>query len=191
MNKEIAIIDPNVLTCLGLKQVLTDVIPNTTIRVFSSFIDLMDDTPYMYAHFFVALRIYFEHPQFFREHQNKTILLVGGDDIPTISGMAMLNICQDEKTLIKDILQLRDKGHDDTKTPNKYTNSLGLSSREIEVCILLAKGLTNKEVADKLNISLTTVISHRKNIMDKLSGTSLADIIIYAVMNGLVDIGEI
>jgi DNA-binding NarL/FixJ family response regulator len=60
-----------------------------------------------------------------------------------------------------------------------------LSQREAEVAILLCQGCINKEVADKLNISLTTVITHRKNIMDKLGARSLADVIIYCVMNGL------
>lgn len=193
MDYEIAIIEPNVLTSLGLKKVLADIIPMATIRSFSSFIDFMDDTPYVYAHYFVSSRIYFEHPQFFREQQKKSILLIESDDIPALSGMTMLNICQEEKTLVKDILNLRERGHrgEVTVRTRKGENSIGLSVREIEVCILLAKGFTNKEIADQLNISLTTVISHRKNIMDKLSGTSLADIIIYAVMNGLVDISEI
>ena len=48
----------------------------------------------------------------------------------------------------------------------------------------------NKEIADKLHISLTTVITHRKNIMTKLNAHSLSDVIIYAVMNGHIDLGE-
>jgi len=54
----------------------------------------------------------------------------------------------------------------------------------------LAKGFINKEIADKLHISLTTVITHRKNIMTKLNAHSLSDVIIYAVMNGHIDLGE-
>jgi len=194
MDQEIAIIEPNVLTCLGLKKVLADIIPAATIRSFSSFIEFMDDTPFMYAHYFVSSRIYFEHSQFFREQQKKSILLVGSDDVPAPTGMFVLNICQDEKSLVKDILSLRERGHRGdvvAAKSRKEENSLGLSHREIEVSILVAKGYTNKEIADQLNISLTTVISHRKNIMVKLSATSVADIIIFAVMNGLVDIGEI
>jgi DNA-binding NarL/FixJ family response regulator len=68
---------------------------------------------------------------------------------------------------------------------------LPLSSREIEVAILLAKGFINKEIADRLNISITTVITHRKNIMEKLHARSLADIIVFVVMNGLVEVGEL
>ena len=46
---EIAIVDPNTLTCLGLKNILEDIIPMATIRVFHSFGELTDDTPDMYA----------------------------------------------------------------------------------------------------------------------------------------------
>ena len=66
-----------------------------------------------------------------------------------------------------------------------------LSPREAEVTVLLTKGLINKEIADRLNISITTVITHRKNIMEKLRARSLADIIVYAVMNGYVNLGEL
>ena len=66
-----------------------------------------------------------------------------------------------------------------------------LSPREAEVVVLLAKGFINKEIADRLNISVTTVITHRRNIMEKLHARSLADVIIYAVMNGFVEVGDI
>jgi DNA-binding NarL/FixJ family response regulator len=67
------------------------------------------------------------------------------------------------------------------------TDSL-LSAREVEVALLLCQGCINKEVADKLNISITTVITHRKNIMEKLGARSLADVIIYCVMNGIYNV---
>ena len=66
-----------------------------------------------------------------------------------------------------------------------------LSPREIEVLVLITKGLINKEIADKLNISLTTVISHRKNITEKLGIKSVAGLTIYAVMHGYVEADRI
>ena len=57
----------------------------------------------------------------------------------------------------------------------------------MEVLVLLVKGLINKQIADKLNISLTTVISHRKNIVEKLGIRSLSGLTIYAVMHGYVE----
>ena len=56
---------------------------------------------------------------------------------------------------------------------------------------LVVQGFINKEIADKLNISLTTVITHRKNITEKLGMRSVSALTIYAVMNGYVDIGKI
>ena len=66
-----------------------------------------------------------------------------------------------------------------------------LSTRETEVAVLLAKGCINKEIADRLCISLATVISHRKSIMAKLRARSLADVIIYVVTHGLAPLDEL
>ena len=49
----------------------------------------------------------------------------------------------------------------------------------------------NKEIADKLNISLTTVITHRKNITEKLGIKSVSGLTIYAVMNGYIEADRI
>ena len=53
---------------------------------------------------------------------------------------------------------------------------------------LIVQGHINKEVADRLHISLSTVITHRKNITDKLGIKSLSALTIYAVTHGYVDI---
>ncbi len=68
-----------------------------------------------------------------------------------------------------------------------------LSDREVEVLIQLVKGLANKEIADKLNISIHTVISHRKNITDKTGIKSLSGLTIYAITKKIVplDYGSI
>ena len=62
---EIAIIESNTLTCLGLKSILEEIIPMATIRTFHSFSELIDDTPDMYAHYFISAQIYVEHNAFF------------------------------------------------------------------------------------------------------------------------------
>lgn len=62
-----------------------------------------------------------------------------------------------------------------------------LSKREQEVLSLVAQGLMNKEIADKLNISLTTVISHRKHLVDKLGIHTLAGLTVYAYTHGYLD----
>lgn len=201
---EIAIVAPNTLTSLGLQHLLEEIIPTATIRVFRSFAELMDDTPDMYAHYFIASQIYFEHTAFFLPRKPKTIVLAGGDNQPQLSGVPTLNIYQDEKSLIKDILQLYRYGHrhghpggrqpEDGHAAAHLHATAGdhdLSAREIEVLVLITKGLINKEIADKLNISLTTVITHRKNIVEKLGIKSVSGLTIYAVMHGYVDADRI
>ena len=66
-----------------------------------------------------------------------------------------------------------------------------LSNREIEVLALIVKGFINKEIADRLNVSLSTIISHRKNIIEKLNRKSVGSLTIYAVMHGYVSINEL
>lgn len=66
-----------------------------------------------------------------------------------------------------------------------------LSQREKEIITLVVKGLTNKEIADALFISVHTVITHRRNIARKLEIHSATGLTIYAIVNHLVDIADI
>jgi DNA-binding NarL/FixJ family response regulator len=66
-----------------------------------------------------------------------------------------------------------------------------LSDRETDVLKLLATGSANKEIADKLNISINTVITHRKNISQKTGIKSVSGLTIYAVLKKLITIEHI
>jgi len=70
--------------------------------------------------------------------------------------------------------------------PNQTNSTEVLSEREIDVLKLLAVGLTNKEIADKLTISIHTVISHRKNISQKTGIKSVSGLTIYAVLQKII-----
>ena len=171
---EIAIVESNTLTCLGLKGILEEMIPMATIRTFHHFNELMDDTPDMYAHYFISAQIYVEHNAFFLPRKRKTIVLASDSPQFQLSGVPVLNIHESEEELVKSILKLHQHAHHNgypvkdmpPMTPIEPHQEI-LSAREIEVLVLVTKGLINKEIADKLNISLTTVITHRKNITEK------------------------
>ncbi|MBQ5456297.1 MAG: response regulator transcription factor, partial [Prevotella sp.] len=66
-----------------------------------------------------------------------------------------------------------------------------LSDREKDVIVSLVQGMTNKEIADHLFISINTVITHRRNIARKLQIHSPAGLTIYAIVNNLVDISSV
>ena len=148
----------------------------------------------MYAHYFVSAQIYFAHTTFFLERKTKTIVLSGGEQ-PTLNGIHTLNIHLPQDKLVKDIMALRSSGHDGAQRPAssypQHDTEHDLSPREIEVLILITKGFINKEIADKLSISLTTVISHRKNITEKLGIKSASGLAVYAVMHGYIEADSI
>ena len=62
-----------------------------------------------------------------------------------------------------------------------------LSAREKEILVCVAKGLLNKEIADHFNISIYTVITHRKNITRKTGIKTVAGLTVYALLNNLID----
>ena len=190
---EIAIINANTLSCMGLKSLLQAIIPVAVVRVFHSFAAFTDDTPDMYAHYFVSSQIYFEHTAFFLPRHPKAIVLVTGEGGPSLGRVPTLNTHLPEKELILSLQQLHQFGHAGHPHPKEKMDrtECELSAREIEVLILITRGLINKEIAEKLNISLTTVISHRKNIVEKLGIRSVSGLTIYAIMNGYVEADSI
>ena len=198
MQFKIAIVDSNILACMGLERILEELIPVAEIVTCESFEELLSKSEAEFVHYFVSSRIYFEHTAYFRDRSGRSIVMVGGD--MTINGVATLNVCQGEAALVRDLVALQRRGHHagmpahgaqgsmaPHSVPKEKTVSV-LSAREVEVALLLCQGCINKEVADKLNISITTVITHRKNIMEKLGARSLADVIIYCVMNGIYNV---
>lgn len=66
-----------------------------------------------------------------------------------------------------------------------------LSDREKEVIVCVVKGMSNKEIAEHLFISVNTVMTHRRNISRKLSIHSPAGLTIYAIVNGLVNLEDV
>jgi DNA-binding NarL/FixJ family response regulator len=64
----------------------------------------------------------------------------------------------------------------------------GLTTRELEILQLIVDGKSNKEIADQLGLSANTVAVHRANIMDALGIHKTAELVVYAIRNGLVNI---
>ena len=192
---KIAIIDPNTLSALGLKSILQHVMPIMTVDTYGSFAELTANDPDNYFHYFVAMNVVLENKAFCTERQRKTIVLTLSLDAATqLSEFHALCISVPEQALVRSLLALEQHahGHGQNLPPMpKALQQKVLSDREIEVMSLIVQGHINKEIADKLNIGLATVITHRKNIMDKLGLKSVSALTIYAVMHGYVDINSI
>ncbi len=66
-----------------------------------------------------------------------------------------------------------------------------LSEREMEIVAAVARGMINKEIAESLNISIHTVMAHRKNISRKTGIRSISGLVVYALLNGLIEQNEV
>lgn len=192
---KIAIIDPNTLAAMGLKQILQNVLPIMTVDTFGSFTELEANTPDQYFHYFTSMNIVLENMPFFSERKRKTIVLtLSLDTMSQLADFRCLCINVPEQELVRSLLILQQYAHGHgehlPQMPAVLRQKI-LSDREIEVMSLIVQGYINKEIADKLNIGLATVITHRKNIMDKLGMKSVSALTIYAVMHGYVDINKI
>ena len=192
---KVAIVDANTLAALGLRQLLQNVIPIMTVDTFGSFAELEANHPDSYAHYFVALDIVLSHRSFFTDRPRKTIVLtLSLSETSQLSDFHCLCINQGEHLLVRQLLALAQHAHSGGRNlppiPKVWQQKI-LSDREIEVMSLIVQGYINKEIADRLHIGLSTVVTHRKNIMDKLGFKSVSALTIYAVMHGYVDINKI
>jgi len=77
------------------------------------------------------------------------------------------------------------------ESDHTYDNKTALSIREKEILAHVAKGFSNKLIADKLCLSTHTVTTHRRNIASKLQIHSPAGLTIYAIINKIIDINDI
>ncbi len=186
---EIAIITPDTLSSVGLRQLLKEMDAKLTIRNFPDFGTFVDDTPDMYDWYFVSSQTYVIYNTFFLPRKEKTIILMHGIGSTVLpAGNHILNIFLPE---LRMRMELEKFFLQPGPLPLPKEEDKELSDREIEVLVLVTKGLINKEIADKLNISLTTVITHRKNITEKLGIKSVSGLTMYAVMNGYVEADRI
>ncbi len=123
-------------------------------------------------------------------HDNKeyisTALMYGArgyvlKDVPTKEVVAAIDAIHSGGTYFS-------SGVSDSLMSTRCSDSLAgpLTTREQAVLLILAEGMSNKEVARKLDISVRTAETHRKNIKRKLGISSTAGLIRYAIKNGLV-----
>ncbi len=87
------------------------------------------------------------------------------------------------------IKKVRAALEDRTEAPRSEGEEL--SQREKEILICVAKGMLNKEIADQYNISIYTVITHRKNITRKTGIKTVAGLTVYALLNNLIDMNSV
>lgn len=127
---------------------------------------------------------------------NKVFLLQLGKEHPNLIVIALVTSCLDHAMLnpYNGFIEINDtrskiisKINEFVQTEATKKDDVELSNREIDVLVAVAKGMMNKEIADLMNISIHTVISHRKNITRKTGIKSVSGLTVYALLNNLID----
>ncbi|MFR9527082.1 MAG: helix-turn-helix transcriptional regulator [Rikenellaceae bacterium] len=187
----IIILTPNTLSSIGLRDMLSKILPFAAVKVCDTVEELMQIDPCDVFHIFVSAQLLLENIATLDPLRHKCIALSNGTaNSSALQGFPQIDIQQPEQAILESIQSLHSHAHG---TPLHTSNeSLEptdlLSPREIEVARLLVEGLINKEIAERLNIALTTVITHRKNIFEKLGIRSLGGLTIYAIMKRYIEI---
>ena len=178
-NKQIAIILSDTLRSIGLQSLLTDYFPPVEVCYFPNFEMLSSTGSDTYDYYFTDSDTLVLNADFFLPRRNKTALLIDStEEHGALSSTNRITLRSSQETIIEQLQQLF--------TSDSSENNKDLSSREVDVLQLIVKGITNKEIADKLNISLNTVLTHRKNITAKLGIKTVSGLTFYAIMNGII-----
>lgn len=195
----IAIVHADTLAALGLSEILRRMMPQAEVRCYAGYEALAQagDAPHFF-HYFVSARELLAGVSFFLRHQRQTIVLVHGAEAATLpDGFHTLNVCQDEGALVRSILSLAHHAHNAhgaepeavrrarSGSDEAAEKAPRLTPRETEVLQGIVGGLINKEIAERMGVSLATVITHRKHLTEKLGTRSVSALTIYAITRGL------
>lgn len=166
------VVEDDTLSALGLRYLLREYFDTDVTIVRDHNVIEGNDSPSTI--YIVASDIYVAMVEFFFPRRQRTIVLGTG-------GNGQLDAFSSESDIVERLRELIA-----SYESNDSTASSELSPRENEVLRLVATGYMNKEIADKLNISINTVLSHRKNISSKLGIKSVSGLSVYAMMNGYI-----
>lgn len=195
----IAILTADTLSALGLSGIISRMMPGAEVCAYADFGEMQTADAGQFFHYFVTTQEFLAHAAYFLARRHKTIVLLHGDESGLLpQGLHTLNVTRSEAELVRDFLRLARAAHgapghepEAVRRASEAPAAPLLTPRETEVMRLLVSGLINKEIADRLGVGLATVITHRKNIADKLGTKSLSAMTIYAVAHGIVKAEEI
>lgn len=181
--RQITIILPDTLRSIGLGTLLADYFAPIEITPFPTFEALAASGNERYDYYFTDADCFARNADFFLPRRDKTMLLTAGSDAArTPSAIRCLPLAAPQEEILERLRRFLDS---DAGIPSGEGNR-ELSTRETDVLQLIVRGSTNKEIADRLNISLNTVLTHRKNITSKLGVKTVSGLTFYAIMHGLV-----
>ena len=195
-NRRILLVEPSQIVARGLERVFEDL---GEFRVTDILSDLSRSTCARLRQ--MDADVILVDPSVFDidSRMNVRSILSEFTDVPVV---AVLTSLQDEDSLRQydGVIQLCDTPSNvvlkvraalESVSESPRSEGEDLSQREKEILICVAKGMLNKEIADQYNISIYTVITHRKNITRKTGIKTVAGLTVYALLNNLIDINSV
>ncbi len=193
MSKRILIVVPSAIAAKGLEQVFNDLgefevcailrdINGQELRSMAPDVVIVDPEIFDYA-----------------SRSSVKARLAEYSDAPVIA-FAIAPLDEDQQRQYDGIIGLMDtppsiikkvRAALEDRTDAPRSEGEELSQREKEILICVAKGMLNKEIADQYNISIYTVITHRKNITRKTGIKTVAGLTVYALLNNLIDMNSV
>lgn len=184
--QKILILEKSVLLAEGLSSVITKNCEKP-YRILHSADEqhFRKDMEEIFPDIVIASPELFQKQHIWFEHINviKVGLIYGYVHPSVLAGLDTKIYLEDPlETIVEQICALNVHGN------HHHHNTKPLTKREKEVISLLAKGLSNKDVAEKLFLSPHTVNAHRKNIMKKLGINTVSGLTMFAVIHGFVQV---
>ena len=184
-NKQIAILLEDTLLYYGIERILKEYFSPLEISYFTNSSSFLKKQPDFFDFYLTDSNVYITNLDFFLPRRSKVIVLINKKETKIPNN----NIISSQSSLETILEKLGSILLSETNVNGD--NNKDLSSREINVLQEIVHGYTNKEIADHLNISLNTVLTHRKNITTKLGIKTVSGLTFYAIMNGLISGEEI
>ena len=178
MKQNVVIVMRNPWAALGLKQLLLE-----HFDVQALVAEKGDDLPAITQSAHLLLtdeHTYVTRQNLFLPRQSCTVVFASAVPAQHDTGVMMVDTSQDTAHIVARLQRLF------AHQMSQAAPSSLLSQREIDVLRLVVSGCINKEIASRLNISINTVLTHRKNITAKLGIKSVSGLTFYAMMNGII-----
>lgn len=190
VNIKIAIVHNNYLLSEGLRKLLLENFDDLSIIIFNDYNDFFGKENYgsEFKLILLPLDLYFIHQRVLKNQEDKIITI--GKDIGIYNLNQNSPYCIDQNLNKQDLLKAF-KTIFCNQEKNLAENQEGLTPREVEVLKLVAIGMQNKQIAERLTLSSHTVVSHRKNITKKLGITTVSGLTVYALINGLINSSDL
>lgn len=198
----LAILNADTLSSMGLAHLLRQFVPFATITTYGSYEQYAQQASATPNHVFVSSQIYTRHATDLIHRRDRVVVLVfgQGDQLRLPCHVHTINVCLPQADIVRTLLSIARQAHkmsdvsaeSSAAMPHSVRHAIDpdsampLTARQVAVLSLVARGFTNRQIADELGIALGTVLTHRKNILDKLGIRTVSALTIYAITHGIV-----